>query len=122
MEGKGVLLVATPSIFAEAIIRVLREWGVELVDRVDNLESAVDRLKTHRSGIVIVNREEAGLSEAGIVERLSNGIGECQVVFLAPGDNRMIVHRRQQVPNATPHDLVSVLREGPWPQTEGERQ
>jgi DNA-binding NarL/FixJ family response regulator len=112
VEGEEVLLVASPSIFAEAITRVLREWGIRVTARVDDLEAVLNRSQAHRPGVIIVNGEETGLPEAEVVKRLSEGVGECQVVFLTPDDNRLIAHRRHQVLNATPADLVSVLRDG----------
>lgn len=112
MGSDSVLLIAAHSLFTEAITHILQQEGIEVSARADSLESALPLLKAFQPDVIIAVAEEAGLSDAELLSLLSRSGGDCQIILITLADNRMIVHHRRQVVDATPADLVSVVRRG----------
>jgi len=106
-----VLIVSGHSLFAEGIIHILqKESDFDLIARVETLEAALSVVKEQQPCTVIVDYDEPDLRDAKMTSLLIGDQAERQIIFLTLAGNRMIIHQRQQVEDATPADLLAVLR------------
>jgi len=106
-----IFLISHHPLFAEAIIHILQDEGIEVANIAASLDAALPLLKEHQPDTIIVDCGENYPPDANTVSLLTGADEDRQVIFLTLDGNQMIIHRRQHVGDATATDLVSVLRE-----------
>jgi DNA-binding NarL/FixJ family response regulator len=114
LGSSAILIVSNHPLFAEAITHILKDEEIEVVAIAKSLETALPLLKTHRPDTVIIDCNTDCLPNGKMAALLGSSEKDLQVIFLTLADNRMIVHYRQHLGDATPADLISVLREWPF--------
>ncbi|MBI5030882.1 MAG: response regulator transcription factor [Chloroflexi bacterium] len=121
MSDRRVLIISSHPLFAEGIERILQEDGnLVVVARSRELEDALPLMQDHQPDTIIIDNDEPGLQDAEVVNLLVGNQAERQVIFLTLSGSRMIVYHRQRVEDATPEDLLSMLRTHPTrPNPEG---
>lgn len=111
MSDRRVLIISSHPLFAEGIERILQEDGnFIVVARSRELEEALPLVQQHQPDIIIVDHDEPSLRDAQVVNLLVGNQAERQVIFLTLSGSRMIVYHRRRVEDATPGDLLSMLR------------
>ena len=121
MSDRRVLIISSHPLFAEGIERILQEDGnFSIVARSRELDEALPLIKEHQPDTIIIDNDEPGLRDAEVANLLVGNQAERQVIFLSLSGSRMIVYHRQRVEDATPEDLLSMLRTHPTrPNLEG---
>lgn len=110
MNDCRALIISGHPLFADAIARLLREEGVEVIATASSLEAATTMLQEQAVEAIIVDHDDPKLDDAEVVSKLVGHDEERQVIFLTLAGNQMIVHHRERVENVTPDDLVGAIR------------
>ncbi len=110
MEKSRILIISEHALFADAITHTLKEEGFLVAATAQNIDAALPLIQKHQPNIIIVDYNEEFTPDAKMFSLLNDGNTERRVIFLTLDGNRMIVHHRHQVGDATPADLISVLR------------
>ena len=113
MEGARILIVSAYVLFVEAISRILQDQGLEVVAATGDLHAALPLIRQHAPDTIILNGDEHRTLDAELMALLAGQSEDCQVIFFALESNRLVIHRRRQVGNATPADLVSLCAGNP---------
>lgn len=110
MGGNRILIISNHPLFAEAITHVLQDEGIQVAEIAPDVKTALPLLKKKDFDTIIVDYNEDHQLDTETVALLHDSSQDQQVIFLTLAGNQMVVHHRQRVSDATPVDLVSVLR------------
>ncbi|MBE9523737.1 MAG: response regulator transcription factor [Chloroflexi bacterium] len=98
-------------LFQEGLTHILADQpALEIVAGADSWEEARARMAQEQPDIIIVDHANAQLREVDLAPLLDSGVENLKVVYLTLAENRMIVHNRQEIINATPTDLLQALK------------
>ena len=110
MEQSRILIISDHALFADAITHTLKEEGILVTASAQSMDAALPLIQKHQPDIIIVDYSADFTPDAKMFSLLNDSNTDRRVIFLTLDGNRMIVHHRHQVGDATPADLISVLR------------
>lgn len=113
MEGSRILIVSAYTLFVEAITHILQDQGLEVVAATGDLPTALALIRQHSPNTIILSGDEYPTPDPGLIALLAGRAEDCQVIFFAMESNRLDIHQRRQIGNATPADLVSICTGSP---------
>lgn len=113
MESSRVLIISAYALFVEAITHILQEKGLEVMAATGDLPTALPLVCQYAPDTIILNGDEHHTLNLDLIDLLAGRNEDCQVIFFALESNRLVVHRRRQMGNATPADLVSLCAGNP---------
>jgi DNA-binding NarL/FixJ family response regulator len=115
VAGSRILIISTYTLFVEAITHVLQGEGIEVAATARDFDAALPLIQAYRPDTIILDGDGLCPPDYHMADLLAQGNEDCQVIFFSLNSNRLVVHRQQQVGNATPADLLSLLGRQPGP-------
>ncbi len=107
-----VLVVSNYPIFAQALIRLVREARCEVIASVANLEQALNVLKPSSNATVIIDYEDNQPHQEAWLPLLQQAQSTRRIILLSLKRNEMIVHDQRRVSHVNENDLKQAL--GGW--------
>ncbi len=108
---KTRILFVGESLFQEGLSHILPDQpALENIARAGSWQELRSRMSQEQPDIIIVDHTNALLRKADLAPLLDFGALNLKAVYLTLTENRMIVHNRQEIINATPSDLIQALR------------
>ena len=108
---KTRILFVGEGLFQEGLSHILADQpALEIITGAGSWQEVRSRMSQEQPDIIIVDHANAQLREADLAPLLESGAENLKVVYLTLAENRMIVHNRQEIINATPSDLIHALR------------
>lgn len=105
-----VLIVGRHNLFHDAISHLLADnSSVVIVGTVSDWVEARQLMASEQPDILIIDHDTAELGEADLAPLLENEERDIKVIYLTLAQNKMIIHKRQQVVNVTATDLLQAL-------------
>jgi len=107
---KTRVLLVGEGLFQEGLTHILADHpALEIIAGVGSWQEARAHIAQEQPDIIIVDHANAQLREADLAPLLNSGAENLKVVYLTLAENKMIVHNRQEIINATPTDLLQAL-------------
>jgi DNA-binding NarL/FixJ family response regulator len=110
MKKSRILIISEHALFADAITHTLKEEGISVAATVKDIDAALPFIQKQRPDIIIVDYSAGFTPDARMFSSSDGDNKDRRVIFLTLDGNKMVVHHRQQMKDATPADLISVLR------------
>jgi len=110
MEQSRILIISEHALFADAITRTLEEEGISVAAAAKDMNAALPLIQKHRPDIIIVDYSADFAPDSSMLSLLGESSKDRRVIFLTLDGNKMVVHHRQQMEDATPSNLISVLK------------
>jgi DNA-binding NarL/FixJ family response regulator len=106
-----VLIIGRHHLFHDGLIHLLDDQqDLEVVGAVENWDKAREIMSQAQLDVLIVDHEAAELRENDLSPLLENLDRDIKVIYLTLAQNRMIIHKRQQVANVTAEDLLVAVQ------------
>ncbi len=80
-----------------------------------DLPSALPLIEAHQPETIIIDADERFTPDPTLLNLLAAGHANRQIIFFALDSNRLVVYEWRYVGDATPADLISILRPTPQP-------
>ncbi|MEN8171975.1 MAG: hypothetical protein ABFS03_03755 [Chloroflexota bacterium] len=107
---KTRVLFVGEGLFQEGLTRILAgQSTLEIISGVGSWQEAQTRMAIDQPEIIIVDHDNAQLREADLAPLLDSGVENLKVIYLTLAENKMIIHNRQEIINATPADLLQIF-------------
>jgi DNA-binding NarL/FixJ family response regulator len=98
-------------LFCESLTRLLSEKSsVEIIGAVHTCDDARAIFEARQPDVLIVDHAQAALKMNDLEDLLEQGPASLKVITLTLSENKMVVHNRRQLTNATLPDLMNVLQ------------
>lgn len=106
-----VLIIGRHHLFHEGITHLLGEQSdLIVVGTVRSWDKAREIMIREQPDVLIVDHESAELHEDDLTPLLENIDRDIKVIYLTLAQNRMIIHKRQQIVNVTAKDLLVAVQ------------
>ena len=106
-----VLIIGRHNLFHDGLKRLLAEQStLTVVGTAHTWEEARQIMAQKHPHILIVDHDSAQLRETDLAPLLENEEQDIKVIYLTLAQNKMIVHKRQQVADVTATDLLQALQ------------
>ena len=107
--AKRVLFVGV-SLLQDVVIGLLAEQSdIEVIGTVDSWAQAKDQIANDAPDVIIMDHQKQELVEAELNPLLGSLKRPLNVISLTPTQNRIIIHDRTEITNASMPDLVNAL-------------
>ncbi|MEA3334748.1 MAG: hypothetical protein U9R25_02490 [Chloroflexota bacterium] len=108
-----VLVVSAHPLFGEGLVRLLGDQ-VEVIGTVPTWKDAQSVVPDRRPHAIIVDHEDADLTESDLAPLLWPEGEDLRVIFVSLAGDTMTVHQRRQVTGAGEADLIRALKGDRW--------
>jgi DNA-binding NarL/FixJ family response regulator len=106
-----LLIIGRHHLFHDGITHLLGEQSdLVLVGRARSWEKAREIMNREQPDVLIIDHDAADLHEGDLAPLLENIEQDIKVIYLTLAQNKMIIHRRQQVVNVTAVDLLHAIQ------------
>jgi DNA-binding NarL/FixJ family response regulator len=104
-----VLLIGQ-GLFRDGLTHLLRDVAaLKIIGATDTWADARLMMLQERPDVLIVDHNNARLSEADLAPVLNIDLPDLKIIYLTLAENRMIVHDQRQVSNVMLSDLLGAL-------------
>jgi CheY-like chemotaxis protein len=105
-----VLIIGRHQLFHDGITHLLGEQSdLIVVGSVRNWDKAREIMSRQQPDVLIIDHESAELREQDLTPLLENVDRDIKVIYLTLAQNKMIIHKRQQIANVTVGDLLQAV-------------
>lgn len=105
-----VLIIGRHRLFHEGITHLLGEQtDLVVVGSVRNWNKAREVMVREQPDVLIIDHDSADLHESDLAPLLENADRDIKVIYLTLAQNKMVIHKRQQVVNVTADDLLQAV-------------
>ncbi|MBI5030917.1 MAG: hypothetical protein HZB51_10350 [Chloroflexi bacterium] len=104
-----VLIVSSYPIFAQALERLVREAGYQVMASVAKLDQALNILQPNMSATVIVDCQDIQPRQEEWLPLLQQANATRRIILLSLNRNEMIVHEQRRVTQVNEDDLKQAL-------------
>lgn len=106
-----VLIIGRHRLFHDGLTHLLGDQQtLELVGSVQNWEKAREIMSREQLDVLIIDHESIELRERDLSPLLENVDRDIKVIYLTLAQNKMIIHKWQQVANVTAEDLLTAVQ------------
>jgi DNA-binding NarL/FixJ family response regulator len=106
-----VLIIGRHQLFHDGLIHLLSEReDLEVVASVQSWDKARELMLQEQPDVLIVDHETTELHEKDLSPLLENVDRDIKVIYLTLAQNKMIIHKRQQVADVTADDLLDAVQ------------
>jgi len=104
---KTLILLVGKGLFQEGLSHILADMHAsEIITGAGSWHEVRSGMSQEQPDIIIADHANAQLREADLASLLDSGVENLKVVYLTLAENRMIMHNRLEIINATPSDLI----------------
>lgn len=106
-----VLIIGRHHLFHDGITHLLGEQSdLILVGKARSWQKAREIMIREQPDVLIIDHDAADLHEDDLAPLLENVDRDIKVIYLTLAQNKMIIHKRQQVANVTAKDLLFAVQ------------
>lgn len=106
-----VLIIGRHRLFHDGLTHLLSDQDdLQVVAAVQNWDKAREIMFQEQPDVLIVDHESAELHEADLSPLLETVDRDIKVIYLTLAQNKMIIHKRQQIANVTAEDLLDAVQ------------
>lgn len=106
-----VLIIGRHRLFHEGIIHLLGEQSdLMVVGSVRSWEKAREIMVREQPDVLIIDHDAADLHENDLAPLLENVDRDIKVIYLTLAQNKMVIHKRQQIADVTAVDLLQAVQ------------
>ena len=108
---KTRILLVGEGLFQEGLSHFLAgQTSLKIIGGVGSWQEVQSLFAQESPHIIIVDHASAQLREVDLAPFLDSNLENLKVIYLTLSDNKMIVHNREEITNATPADLLNALQ------------
>ncbi len=108
---KHVLIIGRHHLFHDGLTHLLSDHeDLEVVASVRSWDKARETMSREQPDVLIVDHESSELLEHDLTPLLDNIDQDIKVIYLTLAQNKMIIHKRQQIANVTAEDLLEAVQ------------
>ncbi|MCB9419828.1 MAG: response regulator transcription factor [Ardenticatenaceae bacterium] len=106
-----VLIIGRHHLFHDGITHLLGEQSnLVVVGSVRSWNKAREIMAREQPDVLIIDHDSADLHENDLAPLLETADRDIKVIYLTLAQNRMIIHKRQQIVNVTADDLLQAVQ------------
>lgn len=106
-----VLIIGRHHLFHDGITHLLGEQSdLIVVGSVNNWDEARKMMVHEQPDVLIIDHESAELHENDLAPLLENADRDIKVIYLTLAQNKMVIHKRQQIVDVTAVDLLQAVQ------------
>lgn len=106
-----VLIIGRHHLFHDGITHLLGEQSdLMVVGSVSSWDKARELMVHEQPDVLIIDHESAELHENDLAPLLENADRDIKVIYLTLAQNKMVIHKRQQIVDVTAVDLLQAVQ------------
>jgi DNA-binding NarL/FixJ family response regulator len=106
-----VLIIGRHRLFHDGIIHLLGEQSdLTVVGSVRSWDKAREIMVREQPDVLIIDHDAADLHENDLAPLLENVDRDIKVIYLTLAQNKMVIHKRQQIADVTAVDLLQAVQ------------
>ncbi|MEJ2748152.1 MAG: hypothetical protein P8183_09630 [Anaerolineae bacterium] len=105
------MIIGRHRLFHDGITHLLGEQSdLLVVGSVTNWNKAREVMAREQPDVLIIDHDSADLHENDLVPLLEIADRDIKVIYLTLAQNKMVIHKRQQIVNVTADDLLQAVQ------------
>lgn len=105
-----VLIVGRHHLFHDGIIHLLDgQSDLTVIGSASSWDKAREIIAREEPDVLIIDHDAADLHEDDLIPLLEHVHRDIKIIYLTLAQNKMVVHKRQQIANVTVDDLLQAV-------------